>query len=125
MAGLPSYINWAPGLLLIAGIAYGLDKEKAQPKLLYNADWLGIAFMAAGLGGLTIFLEEGNSKDWFDSNFIIFFCGMAIVGLLGWVVTSTMRAQPFVNLGLYGKRNFLAATALSAAMGMGLYGSSF
>ena len=125
--GWPSifYINWVPGLLLIGGIAVGLDKEKRQLNLLLNADWLGIAFMAVGLGSLTVFLEEGNSKDWFDSSFIITFAALAIVGLLGWVVTSAMRAQPFVNLGLYGRRNFFAATALSMAMGMGLYGSAF
>lgn len=125
--GWPSifYINWVPGVLLMAGIAYGLDKEKQQLDQLWNADWLGIAFMALGLGALTIFLEEGNSKDWFDSAFIITFAGLAIVGLLGWVVTSTTREHPFVNLGLYGQRNFLVATVLSAVMGMGLYGSSF
>ncbi|OEZ58495.1 DHA2 family efflux MFS transporter permease subunit [Duganella sp. HH105] len=125
--GWPSifYINWVPGLLLIGGIALGLDKEKAQPSLLLNADWLGIGLMAMGLGSLTIFLEEGNSKDWFDSSFIITFAAMAIVGLLGWAVTGAMRKQPFVNLALYGQRNFFAATALSMAMGMGLYGSSF
>jgi DHA2 family multidrug resistance protein len=125
--GWPSifFINWVPGLLLIFGIGLGLDKAKAQPSLLLSADWLGIAFMAVGLGSLTIFLEEGNSKDWFDSAFIITFAGMSIVGLLGWVVNSAMRPQPFVNLGLYGRRNFAAATALSMAMGMGLYGSSF
>ncbi|MYM87763.1 DHA2 family efflux MFS transporter permease subunit [Rugamonas sp. FT82W] len=125
--GWPSifYINWVPGVLLIGGIALGLDKEKFQPNLLFNADWLGIGFMALGLGSLTIFLEEGNSKDWFDSSFIITFAAMAIVGLLGWAVTGAMRKQPFVNLGLYGQRNFFAATALSLAMGMGLYGSSF
>ncbi len=125
--GWPSifYINWVPGLLLIGGIAYGLDKEQKNLGLLWNADWLGMGLMAMGLGCLTIFLEEGNSKDWFDSAFIITFAGLAIVGLLGWIVTSTMRAQPFVNLGLYGQRNFLVATGLSAVMGMGLYGSSF
>ncbi|GGY12180.1 DHA2 family efflux MFS transporter permease subunit [Massilia dura] len=125
--GWPSifYINWVPGLLLMAGIAYGLDKEKLRLDQLWNADWLGIAFMAMGLGCLTIFLEEGNSKDWFDSAFIIAFAAMALVGLLGWVITSAMREQPFVNLGLYGQRNFLVATVLSAVMGMGLYGSSF
>jgi MFS transporter, DHA2 family, multidrug resistance protein len=125
--GWPSifYINWVPGLLLIAGISYGLDREPVRLDQLLNADWLGIAFMAVGLGSLTVFLEEGNSKDWFDSAFIVTFAALAIIGLLGWVVTSTMRAQPFVNLGLYGQRNFVAATALSACMGMGLYGSSF
>jgi len=125
--GWPSifYINWGPGLLLIAGIAAGLDKEKTQLNLLATADWLGIFFMALGLGSLTIFLEEGNTKDWFESAFIVTFAALAIIGLLGWVVTNTLREHPFVNLGLYGQRNFLAATALSMAMGMGLYGSSF
>ena len=32
--------------------------------------------LALGLGCLTIFLEEGNSKDWFDSGFIITFAGV-------------------------------------------------
>ncbi|MGO4378333.1 DHA2 family efflux MFS transporter permease subunit [Pseudoduganella sp. RAF19] len=125
--GWPSifYINWVPGILLISGVAYGLDKEKRQLDQLFNSDWLGIGFMALGLGSLTVFLEEGNTKDWFDSTFIVTFAALAIVGLLGWVVTSAMREHPFVNLRLYGQRNFLVATALSAVMGMGLYGSSF
>lgn len=125
--GWPSifYINWAPGLLLIAGIFYGLDRQPTQLKLLLNADWLGIGFMALGLGSLTVFLEEGNSNDWFDSAFIIMLAALAIVGLLGWIVTSALRADPFVNLSLYGRRNFLVATILSAISGMGLYGSSF
>jgi DHA2 family multidrug resistance protein len=125
--GWPSifYINWVPGVLLIAGIAYGLDKEKKQLDQLWNADWLGMALMALGLGSLTVFLEEGNSKEWFDSTFIITFAGLAIFGLLGWIVTSATRAQPFVNLALYGRRNFLVATGLSAVLGMGLYGSAF
>src|SRR5450830_2112844 len=62
--GWPSifYINWVPGVLLMAGIAYGLDKEKMRLAMFWKADWLGIFFMALGLGCLTIFLEEGNSK---------------------------------------------------------------
>jgi DHA2 family multidrug resistance protein len=125
--GWPSifYINWVPGVLLIAGIVWGLDREPLELKLLSNADWVGIGLMALGLGCLTIFLEEGNSKDWFDSDFIIAFAALALVGLLGWVATSFSRAEPFVNLRLYGQRNFLVATILSGATGMGLYGSSF
>ena len=119
------YVNWVPGLLLIAGVWWGLDGERTQLSKLANADWLGIALMALGLGSLTIFLEEGNSKDWFDSNFIITFAFLALFGILGWVATSFSRAEPFVNLRLYGQRNFLVATALSGVIGMGLYGSSF
>jgi DHA2 family multidrug resistance protein len=125
--GWPSifYINWVPGVLLIAGMYWGIDKEPRNLKVLLNADWLGIAFMAMGLASLTIFLEEGNTKDWFDSPFVNTFCALSIIGILGWVVTSFSRADPFVNLRLYGQRNFLVATALSAVIGMGLYGSSY
>ena len=125
--GWPSifYINWVPGLLLMFGLWWGLDREQSNLKLLATADWIGMGFMALGLGSLTIFLEEGNSKDWFQSSFIITFAALALVGILGWIVTGFTRAEPFVNLRLYGERNFLVSTALSAAVGMGLYGSSF
>jgi DHA2 family multidrug resistance protein len=125
--GWPSifYINWVPGVLLMAGMYWGIDKEPMNLQTLIKADWLGIAFMALGLASLTIFLEEGNSKDWFESSFIITFASLALFGILGWVVTSYSRAEPFVNLRLYGQRNFLVATMLSAVIGMGLYGSSY
>jgi DHA2 family multidrug resistance protein len=125
--GWPSifYINWIPGVLLIAGMLWGLDPEKPNPRTLLNADWLGIALMAMGLACLTIFLEEGNSKDWFESSFIVTFAALSLVGILGWVALSFSRPDPFVNLRLYGQRNFLVATTLSAVIGMGLYGSSF
>ena len=119
------YINWLPGLLLMAGIWWGLERDGRKLELLARADWLGIAFMAVGLGSLTIMLEEGNSKDWFDSNFILTFAGLALFGIVGWVYTSLSKPEPFVNLRLYGQRNFLVATALSGVIGMGLYGSSF
>jgi DHA2 family multidrug resistance protein len=96
-----------------------------QLRQLAKADWLGIGLMALGLGSLTIMLEEGNAKDWFDSSFIITFAALALVGILGWIATSFSRPEPFVNLSLYGQRNFLVATVLSAVTGMGLYGSSF
>ncbi|MET0518274.1 MAG: DHA2 family efflux MFS transporter permease subunit [Burkholderiaceae bacterium] len=125
--GWPSifYINWVPGVLLIAGILWGLDKDRRNWSLLAQADWIGIAFMAVGLGSLTIFLEEGNTKDWFDSNFIRLFAALALVGLIGWVATSALRRDPFVDLTLYLRRNFFVAAVLAAVTGMALYGSSF
>jgi DHA2 family multidrug resistance protein len=41
------------------------------------------------------------------------------------VALSFSKPEPFVNLRLYGQRNFLVATTLSAVIGMGLYGSSY
>jgi len=125
--GWPSifYINWVPGVLLIAGMYWGIDKEPMNVSMLWKADWLGIALMALGLASLTIFLEEGNTKDWFESEFIVIFAALSLFGILGWIVTSFSRADPFVNLRLYGQRSFIVASMLGAVIGMGLYGSSF
>ena len=125
--GWPSvfYINWVPGVLLIAGMMWGMDAEKSNVRTLIKADWLGIGLMAMGLACLTIFLEEGNSKDWFDSSFIVTFAALSLTGILGWIALSFTRPDPFVNLALYGQRNFLVATTLSAVIGMGLYGSAY
>jgi DHA2 family multidrug resistance protein len=125
--GWPSifYINWVPGVLLIAGMYWGIDREPLNAQLLWKADWLGIACMALGLACLTIFLEEGNSKDWFQSEFIVIFAALSLVGILGWIVTSFSKQDAFVNLRLFGQRNFMVASMLGAVIGMGLYGSSF
>jgi DHA2 family multidrug resistance protein len=125
--GWPSifYINWVPGVLLIAGMYWGIDKEPSNIGTLWKADWLGVALMALGLASLTIFLEEGNSKDWFESEFIVIFAALALFGILGWIVTSVSRPDPFVNLRLFGQRSFIVSSILGAVIGMGLYGSSF
>jgi len=125
--GWPSifYINWAPGLLLIAGVLHGLDREPMRLQRLLDADWIGIALMATGLGALTVFLEEGNARDWLESEFIATAAALAIVGLLGWAAHSAAHPEPFVALSLFGHRNFAVATVLAAVTGLGLYGSSF
>lgn len=119
------YVNWLPGLLLVAGIVYGLEPGETRPGLLRHADWTGIGCMAVGLGALTVFLEEGNLKDWFDSPLIMGCAALAFAGVLAWVVNDHFRREPFVDLGLYGRRNFLVAAILSAVSGVALYGSSF
>lgn len=125
--GWPSifYINWVPGLLLIAGVLHGLDRERMQLRRLVDADWVGIALMAIGLGALTVFLEEGHARGWLESNFIVVAAGLAIVGLLGWIAHSATHPEPFVALRLFGHRNFVVAALLAGVTGLGLYGCSF
>jgi DHA2 family multidrug resistance protein len=125
--GWPSifFINWAPGVLMVLGLAYGLDRGASKPQILQQADWLAIATMATGLVSLIIFLEEGNTRDWFDSRFVQFFFVSAIVNLSIWIFLMLSRKNPFVNLGLFGRRNFGVSSVVGATTGMALYGSTF
>lgn len=119
------YINWVPGVLLVAGLLYGLGHTPAQWQLLRAIDWLAIACMAVGLGCMTVMLEEGNSHDWFDAPLIQIMAALTVAGLLGWVGRYAAGGVAFVQLDLYGRRNFLVASLLAATSGFALYGSSF
>ncbi len=119
------YVNWIPGLLMLAGLFYGLRPEARRLHMLLDADWLGIGFMALGLGCLTVVLEEGNSNDWFGSQLILAMTCLGVVGILGWLTTYALSDRPFIDLGLYRHRRFLIATTLTSISGMALYGTSF
>jgi DHA2 family multidrug resistance protein len=125
--GWPSifFINWGPGIVMIAGLAYGLDKGRPNWATLRQADWPAIVTMAVGLVSLIIFLEEGNIKDWFGSQFVRIFFVLAIVNLAIWLGLMFTRPKPFVNLRLYTRRNFGVSSIVGATTGMALYGSTF
>jgi DHA2 family multidrug resistance protein len=93
--------------------------------LLQKVDWTGIAAMALGLATLTAMLEEGNSKDWFESDFIITTAILAVLGLTVWIWRSLTRNDSAVDLRLMQKPSFLIASVVAFTTGMGLYGSAF
>lgn len=119
------YINWLPGLLLLAGVGWGLQKEPQQFQLLRQVDWIGIFVMALGLGSLTAMLEEGNAKDWFESDFIRITALLAAIGLSAWIWRGSTRRDSAVDLRLMKRPSFLIASVVSFTTGIGLYGSAF
>lgn len=119
------YINWVPGLVLLAGVAWGLDDEPMQLDALARVDWIGIAAMAVGLASLTAMLEEGNAKDWFESNFIRTMSALAVVGLLVWIWRGLTRQDSAVDLHVFARPSFMIAAVIAFTTGMGLYGSAF
>ena len=119
------YLNLAPGALFLAAIAYGLDPAPARPKLLQQGDWLGIFFMAVGLGSLTIFLEEGTREDWFGSDLITRLALTSAIALPIFVIVELWRrsrSEPIVNLRLFRMRNFALGSLANLVLGMALYG---
>ena len=66
------YVNLIPGIALIAMIWYALDPEPMHLKELPRGDWLGIALMTIGLSCLVAVLEEGQRKDWFTTDWILY-----------------------------------------------------
>lgn len=119
------YLNIVPGLIMLAAIAYAIPAKPMQLSLLREGDWWGILSMAIGLGSLEIFLEEGNRKDWFGSDFITRCAIFAVIFIAIFLWIELTRRQPFINLRLLLRRNFGIGSVAGLALGLGLYGSIY
>ena len=119
------YINVPPGLLMIAGLLYGLEKKAAHWELLKRTDYSGILTLGVGLGCLQVFLEEGHRKDWLESSLIVSLGSIALLCLIAFVIIQVSKPQPLINLGILRNRNFGLASISSLGMGVGLYGSIY
>ena len=119
------YINIPPGLLMIAGLLYGLEKKPPHWELLKSTDYAGIVTLAMGLGCLQVFLEEGHRKDWLESTLIVQLGSVALVSLILFVILQLCRSNPLINLGILRERNFGLTSIASQGKGLGLYGSIY
>ncbi|MDF9621023.1 MDR family MFS transporter [Pseudomonas entomophila] len=119
------YINIPPGLVMIAGLLYGLEKKEAHWELLKSTDYAGIVSLGVGLGCLQVFLEEGHRKDWLESSLIVGLGTTALLSLILFVILQLSRPHPLINLRILGNRNFGLSSIASLGMGVGLYGSIY
>ena len=92
-----------------------------------RADFLGIGFLAIGLGSLQTILERGERDDWFQAGYIValaflFVCGMAA---FIWWQLHPKNEHPAVNLHVLTNRNLAAGTLMGFALGFSLYGGVF
>lgn len=119
------YINVLPGILMIAGLLYGLERQPPQWALLRKGDYAGILTMALGLGCLQVFLEEGHREDWLESRAMVTLGAVALVSLITFIILQLSRDNPLLNLRLFKERNFLLGSFANISLGVGLYGTIF
>jgi MFS transporter, DHA2 family, multidrug resistance protein len=97
-------------------------RAEAQKK---HMDWAGIALLCMGVASLQFFLEEGEKRDWFDSNIICVCAFVAFFGLAAFVIRELTAPVPVVNVRLFKDKAFLSGTLIGALMFAMLLGSMF
>ncbi len=111
-------INVPIGAIGLFGVAASLPTDKT---IASRFDWRGFAFFALGIGALQLLLDRGELQDWFDSVEIRIEAALAFLGFYLYVVHWMSADRPFLNLGLFADRNFLASTIFIFVLGIVLF----
>ena len=84
-------------------------------------DYVGLGFIALGLGSLQIMLDRGEDDDWFGSPLIVTCAVLAVLGIVGAVLWLTTAKKPIVSLRVFGDRNFAVGSVMIFSIGAILY----
>ncbi len=90
-----------------------------------NLDWQGIALLSVGLAALQYVLEEGGSKDWFQSRLIVGMTLTSVFSLAAFVARELTAPVPAVNLALFKDPVFFSGTVIGAVMFAMLMANTF
>ena len=118
------YINVPVGILAVFLVSILVDDPpwaRARPR---STDFVGLGFIAVGLGCLQVMLDRGEDEDWFGSGFIMAMALIAAAGIIGAIIWLTVAKKPIVHLEVFKDKNFAAGCAMISAMGGILYASA-
>ncbi len=119
------YLNLIPGPIAAGLQLAALNKQPTRWAELGKGDWFGVAAMAVGLSSLTFVLEEGQRKEWFESEVITRFAVVAALGIVVFILRELTAARPFINLRVLANPTIGASTTLMVVLGAVSLGSTY
>lgn len=119
------FVNLPVGIVAtILAIIY-LPKDKPFVGITRSVDYLTILALAMGLGSFQTVLEEGQTEDWFNSNFIRLFAALSVVGITAFLWRTLRSDNPLVDLRVLRHRSLWVGCLITSLIGAGLYGANF
>lgn len=88
-------------------------------------DWWGIIFLVISVGSIQFVLEEGGTKDWFESHEITAMTVIGLIGLAAFIYRELSIDYPAVNIRLYGRYNMAMGAIMNFMLGLMLFGTVF
>ena len=119
-------INLPVGILALA-LVYRLIEDPPYLSRLKSAgvklDYIGIAFLALGVGALQVILDRGQEDDWFGSHVIVTLAIVSIVCLVSLVIWEWFNKNPIIEVRLFRSFNYLSSNLMMFTLGILLFSS--
>jgi DHA2 family multidrug resistance protein len=114
------YINVPIGLFALL-LAMGHLPQTTIRHL--KTDWPGLVLLVLAVGSLQFVLDQGQTRDWFNSRVIQIFSGIFFFSALAFFMRGWNKRDNIVDLSLLKDRNFLAGLLAITAYGVTLFGT--
>ncbi len=118
-------VNLGPGIIVTIAAWLLIDFDEPDYSLLTHFDYVGLLTMAGFLGALEYALEEGPSKDWFESQPVTIAIVISAVSCVAFFYRMATARQPIVDLSAFRDRNFWTGSMFAFVLGIGLYGLTY
>jgi DHA2 family multidrug resistance protein len=113
------YINIPIGVLaLLLSVGYLPRRPIADIK----TDWVGMALLVLAVGALQYVLDQGQTRDWFNSKAIVVGTIIAVFAGAAFFLRGWNRPHNIIDLSLLRDRNFVLGTLAMTAYGISLLG---
>lgn len=113
------FINFPIGVFALVLIFKDLKFSSSSKS--FKTDWFGMVLLALFLGCLQMALDQGHSKDWFDSGAIIILFMFSLVACAIFIYHSLNCVEPIIKIRLFKDLNFLIGNLIMAGYGMAMY----
>lgn len=110
------YINIPFGALAWFGIAAYVKETSIEADRKF--DLFGFTLIAVAIGSLQLFLDRGESQNWYSSMEIIIETGLAALAMYMFVIHMFTAKKPFLDPAMFADRNFVVGITVGFMMGV-------
>ena len=113
------YINVPIGLFALL-MSVGYLPQRAIKDI--KTDWVGMGLLVLAVGALQFVLDQGQTRDWFNSRLIVVGTIIAVFATAAFFLRGWNKPDNIIDLSLLKDRNFVAGTLAITAYGISLFG---
>jgi MFS transporter, DHA2 family, multidrug resistance protein len=100
------FINIPVGVLSAVMAIIFIKDPPYMKRAKVRMDYLGLVFIALGLGCLQVILDQGQREDWFSSGMITWLTVVSVVSIALLLLVESRAKEPVINLGLFRDISF-------------------